>query len=1266
MSSAPKSSKSTPPKADTGDSNSLSPVLPTPSQSTSASVRQTRQRLERQLAENEKLLQESSSGIGKNVLAGQISQIKDQLRDLDHQRHQQRRDDPLERLRSLEREYRSNNSTMDTSSKTLDLTTSPSTPDFLPLPPAPTSNATPTKRRSKVPSADRRNTDIEFATEIGQGLLIEVRKMQALLQQKEEQLSQIEIQKTDLERAVEAMAKQLRQREEIHEKLKEETWDLELAKQELTSTVTELQQNLQKSTGEQARFVRQMNNLKAEMERMRDQEEKLAQQLETTKTRHEHDMGVMRRHGAQLQREKAEQKKQIDALTSELAIAKAQSRIQKRSHVDLDHQYHQQAHLLAGEKAVNADAADSTDSNAETSLDAGTSDAPPGSPKHKALEVETLKSSLAHAHRMVSNLRGNLHREKQEKFELKKLLAESQEVIEQMQNVDMWVDRPGSLQQQQYARRLSSTKALKQKRHKASGKHGRKVKNGATRAARSASASPPNKEDDDLTEYYDDEDDAPEESEYSSGGDEDNFDEDETMMVMTPAPAVVGLSLADQLRTATQMVTAATQTDHSGPIDVAVAPQVAREQIGVQTDMDVPIVVVAQGKDFITQTDAAPVAKTEEASTQTDGVEVDILKAGHNAETISSQPKFVSTPTAQDHHTQTEDRQLTIQSQIDKLQSFAPVTVAVKTTETGPQANNNTMKDVPNIAPTMVAKTDDDGTLNNDFLALSTPTEYDAACTQTAVVSTEDGSTQTDTVAVVGVEIGTQTDGIPQPVSTTKDFSAQTSTPQYEEMSTQTEEQKRFSTQGSSAPPLTVMVATAAEKGVFRQQQGQLEHTSATDFGLPPIPIVSVTGFDSRPPSMAADATLVAGPPTDAARSGSEETSGTPRDVEMITRAEADAMVAAAVQAAIKPYLDTHKAKEGEDAKEDPPQRPLNRPPSVLLSKATQRLASMHGGTNEEGSRDFGTAYVNAQAVTYANAQSQHRHFQHQRRDSDSSASTAHTADHRRPSFSSAQVNEATETANQHGISDPGAIALITQTMIGDWLWKYTRKAVGGGISEHRHKRFFWIHPYTRTLYWSAHAPGVDGKESKAKSALIENITTIPEHTPLGAAHVSMLIQTPGRQLRITAPDMSRHEVWFESLSYLLERADASAGDQDSKKSSSSVDPRCITPSLSTNSLLKQPSFPRLRPARSVSSFAGSVSSNTTTGSSNSKRMQHRQQRAVHDNVDGDDDDDEALEDVRMCCNGKHHVSKLGKDPYHHHYQRRPANTNPHRSAFHA
>jgi hypothetical protein len=55
--------------------------------------------------------------------------------------------------------------------------------------------------------------------------------------------------------------------------------------------------------------------------------------------------------------------------------------------------------------------------------------------------------------------------------------------------------------------------------------------------------------------------------------------------------------------------------------------------------------------------------------------------------------------------------------------------------------------------------------------------------------------------------------------------------------------------------------------------------------------------------------------------------------------------------------------------------------------------------------------------------------------------------------------------------------------MIGEFLYKYTRKVVGKGHGEKRHKRFFWIHPYTKTLYWSDADPGSNGvSESSAKS----------------------------------------------------------------------------------------------------------------------------------------------------------------------------------------
>lgn len=48
--------------------------------------------------------------------------------------------------------------------------------------------------------------------------------------------------------------------------------------------------------------------------------------------------------------------------------------------------------------------------------------------------------------------------------------------------------------------------------------------------------------------------------------------------------------------------------------------------------------------------------------------------------------------------------------------------------------------------------------------------------------------------------------------------------------------------------------------------------------------------------------------------------------------------------------------------------------------------------------------------------------------------------------------------------------------------------------------------------------------------ALIENITTVPDYSNAidGAPNVSLLIQTSNRPLKLTAPTMEKHELWFE------------------------------------------------------------------------------------------------------------------------------------------
>ncbi len=123
--------------------------------------------------------------------------------------------------------------------------------------------------------------------------------------------------------------------------------------------------------------------------------------------------------------------------------------------------------------------------------------------------------------------------------------------------------------------------------------------------------------------------------------------------------------------------------------------------------------------------------------------------------------------------------------------------------------------------------------------------------------------------------------------------------------------------------------------------------------------------------------------------------------------------------------------------------------------------------------------------------------------------------------------------------TDPRMIQAITQTMIGEFLWKYTRKPGRPEMSNTRHRRYFWVHPYTRTLYWSEQDPqAAGGRELKAKSVAIESVRVVSDDNPMppGLHRKSLEVVTPGRKVKFTAGTGNRHETWFNALSYLLMR----------------------------------------------------------------------------------------------------------------------------------
>lgn len=112
------------------------------------------------------------------------------------------------------------------------------------------------------------------------------------------------------------------------------------------------------------------------------------------------------------------------------------------------------------------------------------------------------------------------------------------------------------------------------------------------------------------------------------------------------------------------------------------------------------------------------------------------------------------------------------------------------------------------------------------------------------------------------------------------------------------------------------------------------------------------------------------------------------------------------------------------------------------------------------------------------------------------------------------------------------------------------------GISENRHQRYFWVHPYTMTLYWSMDNPALDTRSNgKSKSIAIVSVTSVEDGNPLppGLYHRSIIVQSPERSIKISCLNRQRHNIWLMSLQYLLKRSVESSRDSANTEETDSI-----------------------------------------------------------------------------------------------------------------
>ena len=281
---------------------------------------------------------------------------------------------------------------------------------------SPSKMSAPSRRQRNQPT--NRVHDIEFATEISTQLLAQVRQLQTALAEKDEELKDASASKSQLEDDHTHLVQRVKQLDESLQRHRDENWNLETKLQDLEASMRELadkehrlNQTLKITQTEKSTAQRDLDELKALHEKATDEHAE-------TQRRNEADLHTLRRDAANHDLEKRALQKKIEEVTSQnTELAKAVS-----------YRWNQ------GAQQNKAGAATKTDSD---SLEDAETENPDlvspikGTPARAGmLESETLKSSLNHAHRMIQNLKNNIHREKTEKVELKRMLAEARDEIE--------------------------------------------------------------------------------------------------------------------------------------------------------------------------------------------------------------------------------------------------------------------------------------------------------------------------------------------------------------------------------------------------------------------------------------------------------------------------------------------------------------------------------------------------------------------------------------------------------------------------------------------------------------------------------------------------------------------------------------------------------------------------------------------------------------------------------------------------------------------
>ncbi|KAJ8101853.1 meiotic cell cortex C-terminal pleckstrin homology-domain-containing protein, partial [Lipomyces tetrasporus] len=917
------------------------------------------------------------------------------------------------------------------------------------------------KSTRKQKNAASRAQDIQFVADVGQELLVECRKLQLLIAEKDEKLKESDVQRSQLEATIENLEVRVRQLDESEERYKEENWNLELKIQELESESSEVSHRLSKLNLEHSATFQMYTAQGDLLEALQARESELASDLDSWKSKYESEMLNYEQLIANLQRDNEALSLSVSNLNEQLA---SETYVEP-SDVAVDDRYDDAQEI---EESAHSEGPKTPERSPPMSPVKAT-------PAHRTgLEGETLRASLGHAHRTITTLRGAVHREKTEKLELRRLLAEAQEEIEALKN------RP---------KRAKATGVQSTKRTTLLGTSGRKsqyrVSNDLDEIERDMEWETFNGSNEGFlsaNEMSASETDGFETALDQPTTDEEAFsDRTETEDYQTGAESIPDLSIRD------------------GDDDTETEYAVVNTGISRQRS-------IRSGSDITDDDDEVMGSRILRSKLSRRNL-YQKRDSGNFGTPMPLFDELGSSPFGGTQHTPTKSTRTEVRDAQVMTDPWAPEGVYVE--------RETTTESLMAYAAAL------------SMVALSKD-EYDSLTNRRATLATVAADAESLGLIVLGRG---EYDSLMNRKITLESVAADAeslslvtiSKAEYEATFNRRVTQQSLAADASGLS----MVVLPEDEYVSLSKSTSITTDSLTtaaavaaDATAQSMVTITVDEYESlvnrqvTPESLAADATSLSMPGAISVNGHGTQTEqpsvAYPGSRETIAVAAAALSLVVLPEAEYDELVHATERREVQLTKDDP---------SGLKSSANTELLAMEPTIpvdRSDGQTKGAAALASSDATSIY--------------DDDEQGRVGHVP---------GQV-PALPYDNDSRRSVPTAplmLHAITQTMIGEYLWKYTRRKGRQTLSENRHKRYFWVHPYTRTLYWSDKNPSAGG-EVKAKSALIEGVRVVRDDNPFppGLFHKSLLILTPTRTLKVTCLTQERHETWSNALSFLLLR----------------------------------------------------------------------------------------------------------------------------------